>query len=111
MRLSIPKLPWPLVMVKKLFTSHFGSQNAGQYSIRSLKSVLQIVKTTYGVTTEVSFLSHMSLYLPMPGDIQFPEATPLSPELPRLRMCEIKLRMFACEHEKRDECVCHMCNA
>jgi len=29
----------------KLFTSHFGSQNAGQYSIRSRKSVLQIVKT------------------------------------------------------------------
>ena len=64
-----------------------------------------------GVTTEVSFLSSHVLVLTHAGDIQFPEATPLSPELPRLRMCEIKLRMFACEHEKREECVCHMCNA
>jgi len=33
------------MMVQNFFISHFGSQNAGQYSIRLLKSVLQIVKT------------------------------------------------------------------
>ena len=79
MRLSSPKLPWPLVMVQKLFTSRFGSQNAGQYSIRSLKSVLQIVKTA-GLCTWSYFWSFIpishALVPTHAGDIQFPEATP-----------------------------------
>ena len=64
-----------------------------------------------GATTEVSFLSHMSLYLPMPGTSNFLKPHPSHLSFPGWECVKSNYILFACEHEKRDECVCHMCNA
>ena len=54
---SIPRLPWLLIMVQRLFTGHFNSQNAGtetsEVGLVLYDRVSSFRDSAHGATTEV----------------------------------------------------------